>query len=1274
MESVGDESLSSSSESRREQLVDMVKTGIETVPGKNKDKMQGTGRAVASHPTTTGEKIREENTTVYRSSDILLNIACDVDKKNVLSRESTSERLGILLGEGSRALIVGNFRLAVSKFQEVAELKKYSSHVFDDSSKYIWFQYAYFMSLVEVDSFPDLINAQNSLSALKDTLHAELPTYHYAAAKLLIKFNRFQLAEEEIQKSRDAMVGHDFKTHFWPFTEEVIKEATQDGLEKYLEDLITKCKGYHVPDATCKFEGCLSASSHPYPSRDIFHSDPDFKGYVVLTCQEGCKVHYHPQCWKNIKETFTNLDKLSDKECVGKPCLTPDCKNSDGGPSILQKIEIFGSDGHIKSTCVVDLGAEIRQKEIALKKRQRQISDELKNEKLASKIKQKNKKIPEHNHASEVLPSSTKNPVPKDNKPLQITGVASVKQNMPAKEKSYREMDTLAGQKEFICSYFTMLVNTSGPLSKDKVEDEWGKFYPIFKPMAGLVTKNCGIFNLLKKSGSFVVEDDHLCIKESSNKKEDTKEGSVGDVKSEDEKEENTLPAADCEETPKPPNTLKSLKQTEKAETLESVKIVPPLPLLSDFISSKDKSSHKDWAMENKVVDSEISEIENELRLTSLLDKTSKSFHNSSELLNSKLLDSSSKDRTNASGDQASHNYHIPINKPPSFFEDSRNDKKPMLGTTLDHQKLAGIPFHKSSENVPMMPQHPEGFFFIPPHLRGVPTMMPPLVPPPPLPGSTALHWPVDGLQPQKPMQFGNQEMIKPMMIFPTPGGLDPSFGFPVQNRRDISIQTDEKWEEKNSGDETWVQHMQLAVNELLKKNKDLAHSKEELINAHQKEVEALKNQMLTLRQSYEQYIESLKESLNKSDDDRRRGMGLEQRMKLQEQILNSTREELRNKDFDLLEAKKLLGVTILERMESGACKQVARLVTALASLPCNSKEAEAVGQAMAKWEETGNSAAKAKGEFLAACMRHQAKLIAMTGGYGSDNLKDLQIPVVEEPSGVCPLDSLTLKLLHEKESAGLNNEPFRMNQGRTSMAAPTGVPPFRNRNATPDMSVSTASSSFTPIPAPLSPASLGARPRDSSVGDPSMNRWPSSHSVHSISHSSSGGNPRGLSNFRKLLIELKRCFPSRTEDELCSAIKLARRKNKNSLSGLTIEKIVTMVGNVLEWWPEPIDGSMGLDKFMGWASDVTPADETFCSVSKPPQSSAWMSNTCSPRKEGDKDDCCICLQGMSEPKTELICSHSFHTQCIRKWLSKESVCPICRKFTRMPDEFPTLK
>jgi hypothetical protein len=46
------------------------------------------------------------------------------------------------------------------------------------------------------------------------------------------------------------------------------------------------------------------------------------------------------------------------------------------------------------------------------------------------------------------------------------------------------------------------------------------------------------------------------------------------------------------------------------------------------------------------------------------------------------------------------------------------------------------------------------------------------------------------------------------------------------------------------------------------------------------------------------------------------------------------------------------------------------------------------------------------------------------------------------------------------------------------------------------------------------------------------------------------------------------------SRDELCSAIKLTRRKNKNTLSGLTIEKIVGMVGNVLEWWPEPIDGT----------------------------------------------------------------------------------------------------
>lgn len=53
-----------------------------------------------------------------------------------------------------------------------------------------------------------------------------------------------------------------------------------------------------------------------------------------------------------------------------------------------------------------------------------------------------------------------------------------------------------------------------------------------------------------------------------------------------------------------------------------------------------------------------------------------------------------------------------------------------------------------------------------------------------------------------------------------------------------------------------------------------------------------------------------------------------------------------------------------------------------------------------------------------------------------------------------------------------------------------------------------------------------------------------------------------------------------------------------------------------------------------------------------------------------DDDTCAICLDAYEEGDslTALPCHHSFHTHCIRPWLSgKSALCPLCKKeaFTR---------
>ena len=40
---------------------------------------------------------------------------------------------------------------------------------------------------------------------------------------------------------------------------------------------------------------------------------------------------------------------------------------------------------------------------------------------------------------------------------------------------------------------------------------------------------------------------------------------------------------------------------------------------------------------------------------------------------------------------------------------------------------------------------------------------------------------------------------------------------------------------------------------------------------------------------------------------------------------------------------------------------------------------------------------------------------------------------------------------------------------------------------------------------------------------------------------------------------------------------------------------------------------------------------------------------------------CTICLQSNKEDIVKLTCGHLFHKDCLEKWISYDTICPICR-------------
>lgn len=45
-----------------------------------------------------------------------------------------------------------------------------------------------------------------------------------------------------------------------------------------------------------------------------------------------------------------------------------------------------------------------------------------------------------------------------------------------------------------------------------------------------------------------------------------------------------------------------------------------------------------------------------------------------------------------------------------------------------------------------------------------------------------------------------------------------------------------------------------------------------------------------------------------------------------------------------------------------------------------------------------------------------------------------------------------------------------------------------------------------------------------------------------------------------------------------------------------------------------------------------------------------------------DYSECSICLEKINSELVTLECGHSYHQECISKWLDIETTCPYCRK------------
>ncbi|KFW69900.1 E3 ubiquitin-protein ligase TTC3, partial [Pygoscelis adeliae] len=159
---------------------------------------------------------------------------------------------------------------------------------------------------------------------------------YYGIGKVYLRQNRFSDALDQFMKSQ-TMFNHKILPGVltWPTTSQVIEETRTENLQLILKNCIEECKFPPEPDAICRYQQC-----HGHSKIQIYFTDPDFKGFIRITCCQQCRVEFHISCWKKLKTT--NYSDKNDKDFLQELCFTPDCTG------LISKIVIFSSSGLVK--------------------------------------------------------------------------------------------------------------------------------------------------------------------------------------------------------------------------------------------------------------------------------------------------------------------------------------------------------------------------------------------------------------------------------------------------------------------------------------------------------------------------------------------------------------------------------------------------------------------------------------------------------------------------------------------------------------------------------------------------------------------------------------------------------------------------------------------------------------------------------------------------------------------------------------------------------------
>ncbi|XP_068243157.1 centromere-associated protein E-like isoform X2 [Palaemon carinicauda] len=128
------------------------------------------------------------------------------------------------------------------------------------------------------------------------------------------------------------------------YMENLIKE-TVEGLRHHVNLIGRPSDIKPIPRAICRYSNCITG-------KQIYETNPDFKGFVDILCEEACVFTYHTSCWEGFKRSEEYAGNNSDKDFMGSKCFAPDCAGKINGILIYDET----------STLRQEIGANTRSK------------------------------------------------------------------------------------------------------------------------------------------------------------------------------------------------------------------------------------------------------------------------------------------------------------------------------------------------------------------------------------------------------------------------------------------------------------------------------------------------------------------------------------------------------------------------------------------------------------------------------------------------------------------------------------------------------------------------------------------------------------------------------------------------------------------------------------------------------------------------------------------------------------------------------------------------